>query len=149
MQKVARKKKAARNGKAERLNPPSNKTHLRLNTSITKKATRRKPAAGTRTITKGAKAPFPKRIQPMLATLVDKPFDEPAWSYEIKWDGYRAIAYLQNDRVELISRNNKSFNEKFYPILAELKKWKKKAVLDGEIIIINGEGISDFDALQN
>jgi len=85
----------------------------------------------------------------MLATLVDKPFNEPGWSYEIKWDGYRAIAYLQNGNVDLISRNNKSFNEKFYPILEELKKWKKNAVLDGEIIVVNNEGISDFEALQN
>jgi len=85
----------------------------------------------------------------MLATLVDKPFDEPGWSYEIKWDGYRAIAYLQKGNVDLISRNNKSFNEKFYPILQELKKWKKNAILDGEIIVINNEGISDFEALQN
>ena len=53
------------------------------------------------------KAPFPKDVQPMLATLVDKPFDEPGWNYEIKWDGYRAIAYIRNHTVQLISRNNK------------------------------------------
>ncbi len=41
------------------------------------------------------KKPMPKDIPPMLATLVDKPFDEKGWSYEIKWDGYRALAYLK------------------------------------------------------
>ena len=52
----------------------------------------------------------------MLATLVDKPFDEPGWLYEVKWDGYRAVALLNRGKVNLISRNNKSFNEKFYPV---------------------------------
>jgi bifunctional non-homologous end joining protein LigD len=61
----------------------------------------------------GTKSPFPANIQPMLATLIDKPFDEPGWIYEVKWDGYRAIAYLNNSTVNLLSRNNKSFNEKF------------------------------------
>jgi bifunctional non-homologous end joining protein LigD len=92
---------------------------------------------------------FPKNIQPMLATLVDKPFDEPGWTYEIKWDGYRAIAYLENGQVQLLSRNNKSFNEKFYPVYDELRKWKGTLVLDGEIIVVNDEGISDFEGLQN
>jgi len=87
------------------------------------------------------KSSFPKNIQPMLATLVDKPFDEAGWAYEIKWDGYRAIAYLQNGQVQLLSRNNKSFNEKFYPVYDELKKWKRSLVLDGEIIVITDEGI--------
>ena len=92
---------------------------------------------------------FPKNIQPMLATLVDKPFDEPGWMYEIKWDGYRALAYLQNGQVQLLSRNNKSFNEKFYPVHEELQSWKQSLVLDGEIIVVNDEGVSDFEALQN
>jgi bifunctional non-homologous end joining protein LigD len=95
------------------------------------------------------KTPFPKNIEPMLATLVDKPFDEPGWSYEIKWDGYRAIAYIRNHKVELISRNNKPFNEKFYPIVQELKGWEVNCVLDGEVIVVNDEGLSDFGALQN
>src|ERR1700750_676452 len=90
---------------------------------------------------------FPKNTQPMLATLIDKPFDEPGWMYEIKWDGYRAIAYIRNGQVQLLSRNNKSFNEKFYPVFDELRKWKQSLVLDGEIIVINDQGVSDFEGL--
>ena len=149
MQKVARQKKVARTRKARIPNLPTHKNNLRFRSRITKSAESNKEVAKGIIKSNGVKAPFPKSIQPMLATLVDKPFDEPGWSYEIKWDGYRAIAYLQNHKVELISRNNKSFNEKFYPIFEELKKWKKKAVIDGEIIVINNEGISDFEALQN
>jgi len=98
---------------------------------------------------KGDAAPFPTNLSPMLATLVDKPFDEPGWLYEIKWDGYRAVIYLHNGEVEMRSRNNKSFNEKFYAVYNALQKWKINAVLDGEIIVINDKGISNFGDLQN
>jgi bifunctional non-homologous end joining protein LigD len=97
---------------------------------------------------KADKSSFPKNIAPMLATLVDKPFDEEGWLYEVKWDGYRAVAYLNKGEVNVCSRNNKSFNEKFYPVYNALQQWKINAVLDGEIIVINDKGISDFGGLQ-
>ena len=100
-------------------------------------------------LTEGEKAAFPKTFRPMLATLVDKPFDEPGWIYEIKWDGYRAIAMINKGKVELISRNNKSFNEKFYPVVDALKKWDIDAIIDGEVVVLNENGISNFGALQN
>lgn len=92
---------------------------------------------------------FPITMQPMLATLVDKPFDTEGWSYEIKWDGYRALALKDKDQVELKSRNNKSFNEKFYPIYDTVRQWNIQAVVDGEIVVTNNQGVSDFGALQN
>ena len=150
MQKTVKKKKVVRNRKASISNEVNKNGNLRLSSRTTKRApTSNKQPAKANSITKVVKTPFPTRIQPMLATLVDKPFDEPGWSYEIKWDGYRAIAYLQKDQVDLISRNNKSFNQKFYPIVDQLRRWKKNAIVDGEIIVINNEGISDFEALQN
>src|SRR6187431_433649 len=97
----------------------------------------------------GKKASFPKTVRPMLATLIDQPFDEPGWQYEIKWDGYRAVAMINNGKVDLFSRNNKSFNEKFYPVVDALKKWDIKAVIDGEVVVLNDKGISNFGALQN
>jgi bifunctional non-homologous end joining protein LigD len=97
----------------------------------------------------GRKAPFPKSFSPMLATLVDKPFDDPGWIYEIKWDGYRAVAMLNKGKVNLISRNNKSFNEKFYSVTAALKKWKINAILDGEVVVLRDSGIAHFGSLQN
>ncbi len=97
----------------------------------------------------GTKSPFPDNISPMLATLVDKPFDEEGWLYEVKWDGYRAVIYLNKGEVRMRSRNNKSFDEKFYSLHNALQQWKINAVLDGEIIVINDKGISNFSNLQN
>ncbi len=91
---------------------------------------------------------MPENISPMLATLVDKPFEEPGWLYEVKWDGYRCMAYLNKGEVDLRSRNNKSFNETYYPIYEALKTWKLNAVLDGEIIVTTENGNADFAALQ-
>ena len=85
----------------------------------------------------------------MLATLIDKPFDGAGWLYEVKWDGYRAIAYLNKGKVEILSRNNKSFDNKFYSIHNALQQWKINAVVDGEIIVANEKGISNFSNLQN
>jgi bifunctional non-homologous end joining protein LigD len=95
------------------------------------------------------KSVLPATISPMLATLVDKPVEGPGWLYEIKWDGYRAIAICNKSTVKLISRNNKSFDEKFYPIHQALKNLGWQAVLDGEIAVLKGNGVSDFGALQN
>lgn len=95
------------------------------------------------------KAPFFKSVKPMLATLVDRPIDSPDWLYEIKWDGYRAVAFMNKKELELKSRNDKSFNEKFYPVYNALKEWKINAVIDGEIAVINENGMANFGALQN
>src|SRR4051812_35893150 len=57
------------------------------------------------------KEKFPAKLTPMLATLVDKPFEEEGWLYEVKWDGYRALAFCNKNKVELKSRNDKSFND--------------------------------------
>jgi bifunctional non-homologous end joining protein LigD len=103
----------------------------------------------TALLKKGKKSKMPEAIKPMLATLTDKPFDNDDWIYEIKWDGYRAISYLNNGKVNLLSRKLLSFNIKFSVIVDALKAWKIKAVVDGEIVAINDNGNPDFQALQN
>lgn len=85
----------------------------------------------------------------MLATLTDEPFDDPGWIYEIKWDGYRAVSYLNNGEVEIQSRNNQSFTQKFKEVTDALKQWKVNAVVDGEIVAMNEEGVANFQQLQN
>ena len=69
--------------------------------------------AASEILKKGKRSPMPKNLEPMLATLVNEPVNEEGWVYEMKWDGYRAVAYMQNDRVDICSRNNKSFNQKY------------------------------------
>ena len=84
----------------------------------------------------------------MLATLVNEVVQAQGWIYEMKWDGYRAVAYLNKDRVNICSRNNKSFNEKFYPLHETLQQWNIDAVVDGEIVVVNEHGFPDFGGLQ-
>jgi bifunctional non-homologous end joining protein LigD len=108
------------------------------------------PALLLKKLIKGQpKTAIPVQVKPMLATLVDKPFDDPEWIFEVKWDGYRAVAMMNGSEILLQSRNDKPFNEKFYPIHDELKKWNRRAVVDGEIVVVNENGVSNFGALQN
>lgn len=100
-------------------------------------------------IAQGTPAKFPSQLSPMLATLVDKPFDEEGWQYEIKWDGYRTMALCNKDKVELKSRNNKSFNQKFYPVHKAMQEWNIRSVVDGEVVVLDEDGKSNFGALQN
>jgi DNA ligase D-like protein (predicted ligase)/DNA ligase D-like protein (predicted 3'-phosphoesterase) len=93
--------------------------------------------------------PMPHGIQPMLATLVKKPFDHPDWIFEVKWDGYRAIAEIRDNGVSLYSRNRISLDEKFFPIVDSLRKLRFDAVLDGEIVVVDDQGRSDFQTLQH
>jgi bifunctional non-homologous end joining protein LigD len=83
----------------------------------------------------------------MLATLIEKPFDDKEWIFEIKWDGYRALAE-KGQEVHLVSRNQKLFKQ-FPGINEELKKIPGKWVLDGEVVILDKKGRSDFQLLQN
>jgi bifunctional non-homologous end joining protein LigD len=97
---------------------------------------------------KGKPASMPKDIEQMLATLVSEPIEEEGWLYEMKWDGYRAISYINNGTVNICSRNNKSFNKKYYPLHDTLKEWNINAVVDGEIVVVNEDGVPDFGSLQ-
>ena len=84
----------------------------------------------------------------MLAQTGATPFDNPQWVYEIKWDGYRAIAE-KNDTVKLYSRNGISLIERFAPVAAAIEKIKHPCILDGEIVWLRENGTPDFQQLQN
>ena len=84
----------------------------------------------------------------MLATLVDEPFSDANWQFELKLDGYRALAYIQKGKVDLRSRNDNSFNKKFAPIHEALTEWPVDAVVDGEIVVLNEHGVPDFNGIQ-
>ena len=92
---------------------------------------------------------MPHHVKPMLATLVAEPFDRDDWLFEVKWDGYRAIAEVEKGRVRLYSRNLLSFAEKFKPVVTSLAQLGHDAVLDGEIVILDAQGLSHFQLLQN
>jgi bifunctional non-homologous end joining protein LigD len=84
----------------------------------------------------------------MLTKLRDKAFDDKGFVFEIKWDGYRAIAEVNGPGTRLYSRNGLSFAEEYPTVFSELKKIKKKLVLDGEIVALNNEGKPSFQLLQ-
>ncbi len=88
-------------------------------------------------------------IPAMLAKESDKPFSKEDWIYEIKWDGYRAIAEINNKDVKLYSRNGNSFLSTYPEVVEELSKMELNAVLDGEIVVLNEEGYPDFQKLQD
>lgn len=102
------------------------------------------------TLTKGIKkSKIPEFIEPMLTTLVDEPFDRENWAFEIKWDGYRAIADVDKGNVRLYSRNKILFNNDYPPIADRLSKLPVNAVFDGEIVVTVDNGRPDFQSLQN
>lgn len=85
----------------------------------------------------------------MLARETDKPFSDAGWVYEIKWDGYRAIAEVNQDDVLLYSRNGNTFNDSYPPVVEALRKLRINAVLDGEVIVVDESGKSNFQLLQH
>ncbi len=93
---------------------------------------------------------MPAAITPMMATLADKPPTGEDWIFEVKWDGVRAICFIEGERVRLVSRNGNSC-EKQYPELSVLHHYigASSAILDGEIVILDKDGISRFELLQN
>lgn len=97
---------------------------------------------------KAAQSAMPQEITPMLATLVNEPFDDASWLFEIKWDGYRAVAYC-GDTTEVISRNQTAFTEKYFPVTEALQALGINAVFDGEIVAVNEKGLAEFQLLQN
>jgi len=92
---------------------------------------------------------LPKHLQPMLAILTDAPFDDAGWVFESKWDGFRMVASIENGRVTLYSRNGKIVSESYRQVAQALEKMKGDAVLDGELVALDENGVSRFQLLQN
>jgi bifunctional non-homologous end joining protein LigD len=95
------------------------------------------------------KGAMPSRIEPMLATIAEHSFSDPNWLFEIKWDGVRALAWIQDGAVKLRSRNHIDITSR-YPELGELPKVlaARQAILDGEIVALDASGHSSFQRLQ-
>src|ERR671910_38101 len=98
---------------------------------------------------------FPSRIKPMLATVVDKPFNDNKWDFEIKWDGVRAILFYHKskNRLEIRSRTNKSISHRYPEIINSFRmssiiRCKDSVVLDGEIVVLDKQGRPDFQSHQ-
>lgn len=98
----------------------------------------------------GQKAPFPDKLKPMLATPFDAPFDDAGWLFEVKWDGYRSLCFVDGEHIRFLSRNHLDFGQKFPDLTAARAEIvAQTAVIDGEIVALNPEGKLDFQLLQN
>lgn len=87
-------------------------------------------------------------LRPMLATLIDAPFDDGAWLFETKWDGFRVVAHAGLGDAQLYSRGGKNWT-KIYPGIARaLAKIRREAVIDGELVALDRKGRSSFQLLQ-
>ena len=92
---------------------------------------------------------LPKRLQPMLATLTDAPFDDGGWVFEDKFDGFRMVAEIKNGKVALYSRNGKIISHSYVEVARALEGIRGDAVIDGELVAIGKDGVSHFQLLQN
>lgn len=113
------------------------------------KAARSSSVAVVPALEGAVKRPMPTAIHPMLATSIDEPFDNPDWLFEIKWDGYRAIAFISKGKVRLVSRNQNDLTAQ-YPELQDIPSYFKadSAILDGEIAALDEQGRSSFSLMQ-
>jgi bifunctional non-homologous end joining protein LigD len=94
-------------------------------------------------------AAMPREIHPMLATLVEEPFDDPQWIYEVKWDGYRAVVFIHNRGARLVSRNQNDLTGEFFEIARALQELPvEDAILDGEVVALDEEGRPSFSLMQ-
>ncbi len=95
------------------------------------------------------KSAMPTAIHPMLAESIEKPFDDKDWLFEIKWDGYRAIAFVEGGKVRLVSRNQNELTGR-YPELKDMPDFikAKTAILDGEVVALDADGRASFSLMQ-
>ena len=92
---------------------------------------------------------MPTSIYPMLAESIPEPFDSPDWLFEIKWDGYRAVAFIEKGKVRLVSRNQNELTAR-YPELKDMAGFVKasNAIIDGEVVAIDEHGKPSFSLMQ-
>jgi bifunctional non-homologous end joining protein LigD len=98
--------------------------------------------------TLGIKSEIPSKVKPMLCSLIKEPFENPKYLFEVKWDGYRIIAFKNKKLVKLKSRSDLDYTKKYPAVATSLADLKHDFVLDGEVVVLNSEGRPDFDALQ-
>ena len=87
-------------------------------------------------------------VEPMLAKLTSALPEGPQWQYEVKWDGYRALA-IRDAKLRLLSRRNNSLNTRFATVAKALEAIEPGTILDGEVVAVDAQGRPSFNVLQN
>jgi bifunctional non-homologous end joining protein LigD len=119
------------------------------------------PEADTRSVLQGpgdisstegaVKAEMPTSLEPMLATLGTQVPSGSEWLYEVKWDGYRALCFIEGGSVRMLSRRGNKMEKQFFPVAAALAQSVKAdaAIIDGEVVALDDNGHPSFQRLQN
>src|SRR5207253_6230876 len=114
-------------------------------TSAKKSAPTKAISAQLESLAGAHRAPMPAAIYPMLATLVEDPFDDDQWLFEVKWDGYRAVTFIQDGKARLVSRNQNQLTGQFPEIAKAAGTLNvENAILDGEVVAHDEKGLSSF-----
>jgi len=94
------------------------------------------------------RAPFPRAPRPQLATLTEAPPDSTDWLAEIKFDGYRLLVACEAKQSRIITRNGHDWSDRMPSLAREVAGWKRRMLVDGELVALREDGISDFGKLQ-
>lgn len=144
--------------------PYSSEEHTDADSEVTKEVKRRAAEKGkkkvfevaaesksikTADVTISKEKKYSDFISPMLAKIGEEPFSDPDWVFEVKWDGYRAVAEVDKGKVKLYSRNGLTFEKKYPEIAAALTEWNDTAIIDGEIVALDEEANPNFQLLQH
>lgn len=87
-------------------------------------------------------------LRPMLATLVDAPFDDPAFVFETKWDGFRVVAQVGDGMARLLSRNGNNVTDAYPRIAKALSAIRHSAVIDGELVALDNQVARGFNCCR-
>ncbi len=140
----AKKRAVVKSSSKDTIERGSARTSKSASAEARPKATQR-----TKHYAKAAGAKVRGAMKPMLATLVQEPFDDADWIFEIKWDGYRAIAETGVKELRLYSRNGLSFKDAYPAVSEDLQRINRHMVLDGEITAMDDQGRPNFQLLQH
>jgi bifunctional non-homologous end joining protein LigD len=129
--------------------PPAVASKASASKSKSKKSSANSGSSTVKALAGAEERPMPTVIHPMLATPTAKAFDNPDWLFEIKWDGYRAVAFIEDGHVRLVSRNQNDLTRQFAE-LGTLPQFvqAQRAILDGEIVALDDEGRPSFSLMQ-
>lgn len=134
------------------IGPPPQATSETVASGVETAGTKSRSSSATRKLKMPAgarKASMPHYIRPALAHLTERPFSDPEWLFEIKWDGVRTLTAVRDGKTQMWSRSERDITHE-YPELSDIAKNvdAREAWLDGEIVALDSDGRSDFQKLQ-
>jgi len=141
---------ASKNSKKAVLKPSPRKNVRNQQSGTRKSARQATPQFSPQALTGSHPAALPDQLLPQLATLVSSAPRGDEWLHEMKFDGYRLLAFLKNGKARLITRNGNDWTQKFPTVQQAVESLDlKDGILDGEVVLLRDDGIPDFQRLQN